>query len=134
MRVGPITPSTPTILRRSSWKGATISEEPDSENSLFSEPMKMRTPSAFSDSPEQLHEVALALEIVEQVADALQVLLRGEVLQEVGLAAHDEALAVVERARPFGEPGLDDLLRQLVELGAGALQLLLDARCAPPPW
>ena len=75
MRVGPMTPSTPTTLRRSSWKGATISEEPDSENSLFSEPMKMRTPSALSDRPEQLHEVALALQVVEQLADALQIFL-----------------------------------------------------------
>ena len=85
MRVGPITPSTPTILRRSSWKGATISEEPDSEKSLFSEPMKMRTPSAFSERPRELHQVALSLQIVEKVADALQVVLGGEVLQQVGL-------------------------------------------------
>ncbi len=41
-------PTTPTICWRLSRNGAAISDEPDSENSLFSEPMKMRTPSALS--------------------------------------------------------------------------------------
>ena len=90
--------------------------------------MKMRTPSAFSDSPKSCDEVALALQIVEQAADALQIRFGSQVLQQIGLAAHDEALAVVERARPLRKPRLDDLLGQLIELGAGALLLGLDAR------
>jgi hypothetical protein len=40
-----MTPSTPTIFCVPSRNGAAIIEEPDIEKSLFSEPMKMRTPS-----------------------------------------------------------------------------------------
>ena len=48
MRVGPITPSAPMIRRSPSRIGAAIREEPESENNLFSEPMKIRTPSPCS--------------------------------------------------------------------------------------
>ena len=68
---------------------------------------------------QQLHQVALGLEVGEQLADALQVLQPVDVLEQVGLAAHDQALLVAERTRPGGEPRLDDLLGQLVELGLG---------------
>ena len=49
-----------------------------------------------------------------------------DVLEQVGLAAHDQALLAVERARPGGKAGLDHLLGQLVELGLGGGLLLLD--------
>src|SRR4051812_18986576 len=40
-----MTPMTPTIFCEASRNGAAIIDEPDIENSLFCEPMKMRTPS-----------------------------------------------------------------------------------------
>ena len=92
-------------------------EEPESENSLFSEPMKMRTPSARSARPSRSITSRLRLEIVEQEPYALEILERLEVLEQVGLAAHDQLALVGLAAGPAGEPGGDRPLRQLVELG-----------------
>ena len=51
-------------------------EEPDSENSLFSEPMKMRTPSALLGAAKQIDHAAVGLEIVEQQPHPLQIVER----------------------------------------------------------
>ena len=59
----------------------------------------MRTPSARFGKPEQLDQIALGLEVVEQLADALEVVHGRDVLQQVGLAAHDQALAIVRASR-----------------------------------
>ena len=123
-----MTPRRRRSVRCLSWNGATIRDDPDSENSLFSEPMKICTPSPRSASPQQLHEIALGLEIVEQLADARQVLQSVDVLEQVGLAAHDQALLLAECTRPGGKPSLDNFLRQLVELGLCGGKLGLDAR------
>ena len=74
-------------------------EEPESENSLFSEPMKMRTPSACSARPSRSTTLALGLQIVEQEPHALEILQRIEVVEQIGLAAHDQ-LALVASRRP----------------------------------
>ena len=92
-------------------------EEPDSENSLFSEPMKMRTPSALLGAAEQVDHVAPRLQVVEQQPHPLEVLQRLEVVEQVRLAAHDQPALVALAARPARQPVVDDLLRQLVELG-----------------
>ena len=121
-----MTPSTPTTWRVSSRNGATIKDEPESEKSLFSEPMKMRTPSARFRSAEQFDDVLFGFEGIEKLADALEIFCRRDVLQEIALAAHDQALAIVGDAGPFGEAGLDDLLRQLVEFGLGGVERLFE--------
>ena len=51
-----------------------------------------------------------------------------QILQQVGLPAHDQALALVRGAGPLGQARVDDLLRQLVEFGLGVLQALFDRR------
>ena len=85
-------------------------EEPDSENSLFSDPMKIRTPSARSARP-QVDHAALGLEIVEQQPDPFEIFQRVQILQQIGVAAHDQLPVVAFAARPARNPGGDDLLR-----------------------
>ena len=74
-------------------------EEPDSENSLFSEPMKMRTPSPRSARPSRSMTPRLVSSVVEQRAHPLEVLERVQVVEQIGVAAHDQ-LALVARRRP----------------------------------
>ena len=93
-------------------------EEPDSENSLFSDPMKIRTPSARSARPKQIDHAALGLEIVEQQPDALEILQRMQIFQQIGVTAHDQLAVFAFAAGPAREPGRDHLLRQLIEFGA----------------
>ena len=119
-------PSTPTIRWSQSRKGAAIIDEPDSENSLFSEPMKMRTPSPRLGAVEQVDHVLLGLEIGEQQPDALEVLERREVLEQVGLAAHDQLALAALQARPAREPGVDQPLGEVVEFRLGGAALGLD--------
>ena len=92
-------------------------EEPESENSLFSEPMKMRTPSAALGAAEQVDHPALGFERVEQRAHPFQIVERVQVLEQIGVAAHDQLALLALAARPAREPGGDDLLRELIELG-----------------
>src|SRR5215831_9551676 len=75
---------------------------------------------------QELDEVALGLEVGKELANALQVLQAVDVFEQVGLAANDQALLLIERARPRGDAGLDHLLRQPVELGLGGGELSLD--------
>ena len=105
-------------------------EEPESENSLFSEPMKMRMPSAFSARPSRSATRALGLEIVEQQAHALEVLQRVQVVEQVGLAAHDQLALLALAARPARKARRHDALGELIELGLARLEraLELDAR------
>ena len=97
-------------------------DEPDSENSLFSEPMKMRTPSACSARPSRSMTPRLVFEIVEQQAHALEVLERMQIVEQIGLAAHDQLALVALAARPAREPGRDDALGQLIELGLAGFE------------
>ncbi len=54
--------------------------------------MKMRTPSPASAAAEQLDQLALRLDIVEQQADALEILGGAHILEQIGLAADDQRL------------------------------------------
>ena len=108
-------------------------EEPDSENSLFSEPMKIRTPSARSARPKQIDHAALGLEIVEQQPDPLQIFQRMQIFQQIGVTAHDQLPVVAFAAGPARDPGGDHLLRQLIEFGAVLRQVRFQVRAAPPP-
>ena len=103
MRVGPMTPKTPTTLRRSSWKGATISEEPDRENSLFSEPMKMRTPSALAEA-----------------ANYLNAHIRGLTM--------GEARARIEQQLQSSRAELDELTKRVIQTGLAEWSGSLDDR------
>jgi hypothetical protein len=91
--------------------------------------MKMRTPSPCSAS-QQLDDVLLGFQVVEEQANALQILQRLDVPDEVGHAAHDQCATVLGASRPCRHSGGDDALRQLVDLSAALLALLLqvDAR------
>ena len=81
-----------------------IVDEPDSENSLFSEPIKMRAPSAPSARPRRSIDAALGFEIVEQEPHAFEVFQRVEVVEQVGVAAHDQLAVVAVAAGPAREP------------------------------
>ena len=86
--------------------------------------MNTRTPSPPLGELEQLGEVALALEVVEELADALELGGVGGALDQVGAAAHDQSVAAALRtAGPGGGAGLDQLARQRVELGAAPRDL-----------
>src|SRR4029450_6586383 len=61
-------------------------------------------------------DAALGLEVIEQEADALEVLDRLEILQQMRGAAHDQLALVAFAARPAAEPGRDDLLGERIEL------------------
>ena len=100
-------------------------DEPDSENSLFSEPMKMRAPSAPFGAAEQVDHAALGLEVVEQEPHTFEVFQRPQVVEQVGVPAHDQLAVLAPAAGPAGETGCHDLLRQLVELGLALLERLL---------
>ena len=55
-----------------------------------------------------------------------------QVFEQIGLAAHDELAVVALAARPARQPGGDDLLGELVELGLAGLERLLQLGLAPP--
>src|SRR5262249_60892109 len=73
-----------------------------------------------------LGDLALGLEIVEQETHALEVLERLEIVEQVGVAAHDQLAVGALAAGPAGEPGLDEAMGERVELGAARVQRLLD--------
>jgi hypothetical protein len=85
-------------------------EDPESENSLFSEPIKMCTPSAFSREFQKPDQIVLALDVVEQCAHALQIALRFNAFEQIGGAAHDQDLVaggidpVLRRAESVASP------------------------------
>ena len=85
-----MTPSAPTTRASLSRYGATTNDEPDSENSLFSEPMKMRTPEPDFRQVEQLDHAVLRFQVLEQVLQQLDIGLRSHILQQIGSAAHDQ--------------------------------------------
>lgn len=66
-------PKQPTIFCSVCSNGDTVGAEPDSENSLFSEPMKMCTPSVHQ--AEGLNEIRLGVEILERQAHPLTIAL-----------------------------------------------------------
>ena len=81
-------------------------------------------------------QIVLALDVVEQGADALEIALRLDRLEQMRGAAHDQHLLVAvarapgeERRQTLGH----DLGGQRVEFGALALQLLPGFRRAPHP-
>ncbi len=75
---------------------------------------------AFVGLAEELNEFTFRFDVVEQLADAFEFFDGCDILEEVGLAADDQALAVVEAAGPGGEAGLDDVLSEGIEFGLGA--------------
>ena len=99
-----MTPSTPTIFCAASRNGAAIIEEPDSENSLFSEPMKMRTPSPPSARPRR----SITSVWVSRSANSRRMRSRSstalQILEQVGLAAHDELAGVRPGRRLVARP------------------------------
>ena len=110
-----------------------IVEEPDSENSLFSDPMKIRTPSARSGTAQQIDHAALGFEIVEQQPHPLQVFKRVQIFQEIGVTAHDQLPVIALAARPARDPGGNDLLRQLIEFGSAPGSMPFQVQAAPRP-
>jgi hypothetical protein len=68
---------------------ARMTDEPDSENSLFSEPMKIRTPCRARRRRAVRSGRRLAFELVEQLAHAAQILGRHGIVEQVGATAHD---------------------------------------------
>ena len=80
---------------------------------------------AFLGEAEKLDQAVLRLQILEQPAQQFDVGLRGDVFEQVGAAAHDEARRQAAfGAGPDGEALFDEVLRQRVERGLG---LVLDA-------
>ena len=121
-----MTPRTPTTLRRWSSNGATIKRRAgEREELVLGADEDVHALAALGEA-EQLDQVTLGFEVREQLADALEVFEAADVLQQIGLAAHDQALVVAELARPGGKPRLDHLLGELVELGLGRGQLPFD--------
>ena len=121
-----MTPRTPTIFWVASRNGAAIIDEPESEKSLFSEPMKMRTPSPPSARGEEVDHVGLGLEIGEEQADALEILGRAEVLEEVGLAAYDQLPGIRGTATGVASPASTSRGGQRVELALHLLARVCD--------
>ena len=82
---------------------------------------------------DQAQDALARLQHLEQAADALEVGQVGDVLEQLGVAAHDQkaALAPVRIAAPGGEAGRDHLLRQRVELAAVLLDLVAGCLRAP---
>ena len=117
-----------------SWKGAATMEDPDSEKSLFSAPMKMRTPSPVSARVEQFDDVGLGLEVGEQQPDALEVAERRQVLEQVRLAADDQLTARALQSGPARQAGIDQPLGQEVEFGLGRPCARPRCRPGPPSW
>ena len=97
-----------------------MTEEPDRANSRFSEPMKIRHPGAVARAFEQAGDLLPVLELVEQLADPLEVG-GGGLVDQIGLAAHDQHRAAVLVLGPVGEARRD-------QLGRGAVDRLLAAR------
>ena len=101
-------------------------EEPDSENSLFSEPMKIADAFGLFGAAQQIDHLAPGFQIVEQQPDPLEVGDRLEVVEQMRLTAHDQLALVAFAARPAGKAGGDDLLGQLIEFGLACLARALD--------
>ena len=57
----------------------------------------------------------LGFEIVEKQPDALDIGHRREVLEQIGLATHDEILRGAARTGPAGQPGVDQPRGENVE-------------------
>ena len=108
-------------------------EEPDSENSLFSEPMKIRTPSARSARPSRSITPRLVSRSSNSEPHALEILQRMQIFEQIGVAAHDQLPVVVVAAGPARDAGRDHLLRQLIELGAALRQARFRVRAALRP-
>ena len=67
----------------------------------------------------------MIFDILEEPADAFEILEGGRILDEIGLAAHDQHLVVgIGAARPGGDAGLDDAGGNIVELALEALQII----------
>src|SRR3546814_14892649 len=82
---------------------------------------------------EQADERVLGFQEVEELADALQILQRVHILQELRLAAQDEGAALdALAAAPACQPALDNPLAELVELGESWLHLPQPPRLGPP--
>ena len=60
----------------------------------------MRTPSPASAMAEEADQLALGFEVVEEQADAFEILERGHVVEKVGAAADDQRLGMARGRRP----------------------------------
>ena len=74
---------------------------------------------------EQPQHGLLGLQHLEQRPQPLEIGERGDVFEQIGLAAHDQR-AVAVAAGPAGEPGRDDARGQFVELRLVRVDLLVD--------
>ena len=107
--------------RRRRDRAPRMVEEPDSENSLFSEPMKMRTPSAARRvradrsrrawSPDRRTAAARARDLPSAWRSSSRLAWPRTISWRSSLLA----------AGPAGEPGGDQLLGQLIEFGAACV-------------
>ena len=101
-------------------------EEPDSENSLFSEPMKMRTPSARSARPSR----SITSRRVSRSSNKSRTRSRSaSALRSSSRCAWPRTISLRSSLSPpdqLAKPVGDELLGQLVELGLARLQRAFD--------
>ena len=87
-----------------SRKGAAIIDEPESENSLFSEPMKMRTPSPASARDRR----SMTSFFVSRSANSRRMRSRSSSAvrssEQIGLAAHDQLLRLASSPAQLASP------------------------------
>ena len=76
---------------------------------------------------QEVDHLGLGLEVGEQQADALEVLVGAQLADEMGLAAHDQLFAP-PAARPRGKARVDESRRERVDLAARSLARALDIR------
>ena len=96
--------------------GAITSDEPESENSLFSEPMKMRTPWSGFRQIKQLQRALLGFEIIEEVPQTIKICFGAHQFKQVTPPAHDQPCRLATAiAAPDGEPLFDQMLREGVK-------------------
>ena len=112
-------------------QGETMNDEPDSENSLLSEPMKIRTPSACSARSSRSMTSVLVSRSANSEPHALQIVERGQVFQHPRLAAHDQLAAGT--AAPAREPRLDGRRVSVSSSACRGVGARRRSRPAPPP-
>ena len=75
---------------------------------------------------EQIGDAALGFEIVEQAAHPFQIAERTKIVEQIGVAAHDQIALVAVAARPARQSFGDQPLGQRVEFGAARFERLFE--------
>ncbi len=69
---------------------------------------------------QKIDDFLLGFEIGEEKPNALEVVERRQIFQKIGLAAHDELVALAGHIDPAREPRLDETRGQFAEFRLGA--------------